>query len=193
MALFALKEWQVVNDAILKKKQFILIRKGGILDTQYDFPPDKKWFFLFPTREHQKKEYVKNEFHYLFSSVNLSDRELESEYRINVLCKLIKCVMVSRKEQLEILLPYVIYTMEFLNMRFNYRPKEPLCILFIAPEKLRNEISVIYDDYSRGCKSWIELNNKNMKIESPDLSSEALFGPELLERIDKIVNELGVR
>ncbi len=191
--MFALKEWQVVIDAILDRKQFILLRKGGILDTPYDFPPDKKMFFLFPTYEHQNKKFVREEFHYIF-------KQPEDKYKIKVLCNLIKCISIRSMELLKLLLPYVIYTEEFLLMRFKYRPNEPLNVLFISPEKLEYDITVEYDNYDRGCKSWIQLTNKNIgeksfsqKEEQIHLSSGAVFEQKHYDMIDKIISELEYR
>lgn len=157
----ALKEWQVVNDAILENKQSVLIRKGGILDSIDEFPPDKKEFFIFPTYEHQKKEYVKQEFHYLFKMpsfvIHSASDKPNVKIKINLLCTLKQCIQITDKKQLEEIYPFVIYTMEFLEMRFNYRPNEPLNILVIEPHKLEAEKLVEYTEYLRGCKSWITL------------------------------------
>ncbi len=157
----ALKEWQVVNDAILEGKQSILVRKGGILDTINDFPPEEKEFLIFPTYEHQKKEYVKKEFHYLFKEPEVSKCEvgevLLEKYKINLLCKLKECKQITDKKQLKDILQYVIYTYEFLEMRFNYRQDEPLNVLVIEPHTLEKEILVEYTDSIKGCKSWITI------------------------------------
>ncbi|MGH9879382.1 MAG: DUF1802 family protein, partial [Nitrososphaerales archaeon] len=56
----ALKEWAVVVKALEEGKQCILFRKGGILDP--GFSVESSEFLLYPTFEHQTKEYLKDEY-----------------------------------------------------------------------------------------------------------------------------------
>ena len=56
----ALKEWAVVVKALEDGEQYILFRKGGILDP--GFSVESSEFLLFPTFEHQTKEYLKENY-----------------------------------------------------------------------------------------------------------------------------------
>lgn len=176
--MYALKEWQVINDAILEGKQSVLVRKGGILDSVYDFPPDKKEFYIFPTYEHQKKEYIKKEFHYLFKtdwkvSQHFNDGGF-SYVKINLLCRMVECIQIKNIDELVSIYSQVIYTPEFLKTRFNYRPEEPLNIIRIIPQKLDKEFYVEYREDYRGCKSWIKLSEEDLKIQDGGCKHEQL-------------------
>jgi Uncharacterized protein conserved in bacteria len=58
MTMLALKEWSIVCRALEEAKQSILLRKGGILEYKKGFEISQKIFLLYPTLEHQSKEYL---------------------------------------------------------------------------------------------------------------------------------------
>jgi len=55
----AFKEWQVVCDALATGRQCIILRKGGIHEGRQGFSFAEEAFFLFPTRFHNQKDFVK--------------------------------------------------------------------------------------------------------------------------------------
>jgi hypothetical protein len=179
--VYGLKEWQVVADAILEEKHLVLLRKGGILDSQYDFPPNKREFVIFPTYEHQKIEYIKPQYQYLY-------KQSDERYQITLFCKLIECFPIQEKKYLEYLVDYTIYTYEFLEMKFNYRPLEPLNVLFIEPYKLVSPKEVEYNEHLRGCKSWVELG----QIEGLD-DKVLIFSNETMLKVKELINEFRCR
>ncbi|MGI0041714.1 MAG: DUF1802 family protein, partial [Nitrosopumilaceae archaeon] len=50
----ALKEWATVVKALENGNQTVLLRKGGILETDSGFNVESKKFLLYPTFEHQE-------------------------------------------------------------------------------------------------------------------------------------------
>ena len=59
----ALKEWATVIRALESGDQTVILRKGGILETDSGFTVENEKFFLFPTFEHQETKHVKHEHH----------------------------------------------------------------------------------------------------------------------------------
>ena len=59
----ALKEWATVIKALESGDQTVILRKGGILETDSGFTVENEKFFLFPTFEHQETKHVKHEHH----------------------------------------------------------------------------------------------------------------------------------
>src|SRR3954465_5772349 len=56
----ALKEWQIVCDALASGRQILLLRKGGILEAIGGFELEHREFLLFPTFVHQNCEMIKS-------------------------------------------------------------------------------------------------------------------------------------
>jgi len=59
----ALKEWATVVKALESGDQTVILRKGGILESDSGFTIENEKFFLFPTFEHQETKHVKPEHH----------------------------------------------------------------------------------------------------------------------------------
>jgi hypothetical protein len=71
--MLALKEWAIVCRALEEGKQSILLRKGGILEYKKGFEISQKIFLLYPTFEHQSKEYVQSNYLENFESFAKGD------------------------------------------------------------------------------------------------------------------------
>jgi len=54
-----LKEWATVVKALENGNQTVILRKGGILETDSGFKIEAKKFLLFPTFEHQDFKNIK--------------------------------------------------------------------------------------------------------------------------------------
>ncbi len=59
----ALKEWAVAVRALVKGKQILMLRKGGIHRDDKEFRVVHPEFLLYPTYEHQNIELLKEESH----------------------------------------------------------------------------------------------------------------------------------
>ncbi len=70
-----LKEWATVVNALENGDQTVILRKGGILETDSGFTIENKKFSLFPTFEHQETQHVKPEYHkHLENALNSKPR-----------------------------------------------------------------------------------------------------------------------
>ena len=58
----ALKEWSVAIDALAQGKTILLLRKGGIKESQGKFSAEANQAVLLPTFEHQKPELLKPQY-----------------------------------------------------------------------------------------------------------------------------------
>jgi len=59
----ALKEWATVVKALENGNQTVLLRKGGILETDSGFKVESIRFALFPTYEHQDNASLKSQYY----------------------------------------------------------------------------------------------------------------------------------
>ena len=58
----ALKEWSVVCRALEDGRQVVLLRKGGVLEYRQGFEIKHESFWLYPTLEHQSKEFIQPDY-----------------------------------------------------------------------------------------------------------------------------------
>jgi hypothetical protein len=64
---------------------------------------------------------------------------------------------VSEAEDLASLDPHHMWTPEYAESRFKWRPKKPLTVLVLRTYLLPETVELPYRDEYGGCKSWIEL------------------------------------
>src|SRR6266852_8302567 len=61
MLKHALKEWAVICRALAEGRQALILRKGGIAETDGSFRLEHTRFWLFPTFMHQQREGIQSE------------------------------------------------------------------------------------------------------------------------------------
>ncbi|MEM4274419.1 MAG: DUF1802 family protein [Candidatus Nitrosocaldaceae archaeon] len=175
----ALKEWSVVIKALEDSKQFILLRKGGILDQRFDIASTS--FLLFPTFEHQHKQYVRDEFLYLFNDMN-EKIEIRSAASIH------KVYETFDKNKLLKLSKYHIYNENFIDYRLNTYKERPVKVLLIKTYMLDEPLLLENKLEYAGCKSWVNLYI-NSRIRDKPILSNTRF-ESIAEEIDGVMNEV---
>lgn len=150
----ALKEWAVVVKALEDGEQCILFRKGGILD--HNFSVESSEFLLFPTFEHQTKEYLRDNYKAKFDEL-LSKRNA-SKVTFTSAAKVVAARETNDKEKLHKLNKYHVYNDNFIDYRMQWNQDKPMSILFVRTYHLDNPLTMdILPEYS-GCRSWIKVN-----------------------------------
>jgi len=150
----ALKEWAVVVKALEEGKQCILFRKGGILDP--GFSVESSEFLLYPTFEHQTKEYLKDEYKGRFDEL-LSKRQT-NKITITSAAKVVASKQTNSKETLNKLEKYHVYNDDFIDYRMQWNQEQPMSILFVRTYNLSDPLTIdILPEYA-GCRSWIKMN-----------------------------------
>jgi hypothetical protein len=136
----ALKEWSSVVDALGRGEQVILIRKGGIADS--DFGVEANQFYLYPTYFHQG----------------------ESEHRPSVTithwAEVVRTWRVNELDRLQRLAPFVAMPAETLDMRYRFRPDQALHIIGLRTYRLAKPVEVKFKDEYAGCKSWLSVDDE---------------------------------
>jgi hypothetical protein len=149
----ALKEWAVAVRALERGETALVVRKGGIREKAFAVPRTR--FLLLPGYEHQRPELLKPEYRRLMDDIPaLIDNgplsfssfvEVEGAYE------------VSEAEELAALDPHHMWTSEYAESRFKWRPKKPLTVLVLRTYVLPQAVELPYREEYGGCKSWIEL------------------------------------
>jgi hypothetical protein len=176
---YALKEWAVAVKALERGKTALVVRKGGIREKAFAVP--KTRFLLLPGYEHQKPELLKGEHRHLMEGIpDLTD---DGPLRFSSFAEVSGAYEISEPEDLAALDPHHMWTSEYAESRFKWRPKKPLTVLVLRTYLLPETVELPYVDEYGGCKSWIELQ-QSVPVEGarPALSEEdfhALVAPAL--------------
>jgi hypothetical protein len=175
----ALKEWAVAVEALGRGATALVVRKGGIREKAFAVP--KARFLLLPGYEHQKPELIKPQYRGIMDEVpDLTD---QGPLRLSSFAEVEGAFEISEAEDLERLNEYHMWTHEYTESRFKWRPKKPLTVLVLKTYVLPETVELPYREGYGGCKSWIELED-SVSVEGarPTLSDgefENLIAPAL--------------
>ncbi len=149
----ALKEWAVAVEALERGETALVVRKGGIREKAFAIPEAR--FLLFKSYEHQKPELIKPTYRSLIDSI--PDRRDDGPVIFTSFAEVAGAYEISEPESLRAVDPYHMWTPEYAEKRFKWRPKKPLTVLVLRTYLLPEPVEVPYDESFGGCKSWIEL------------------------------------
>ena len=148
-----LKEWAVAVRALERGETALVVRKGGIREKA--FAVANRRFLLLPGYEHQRRELLKPEYQKLLRGIpDLTD---DGPLRFTSFAEVRGAYEISEPESLEAIDPYHIWTPEYAESRFRWRPKKPLTVLVLRIYLLPEPVELPYSEAYAGCKSWIEL------------------------------------
>ncbi len=149
----ALKEWAVAVRALERGETALVVRKGGIREKAFAVPQTR--FLLLPGYEHQRPELLKEEYRGLMDGIpDLAD---DAPLRFSSFAEVEGAYEISEAEGLSALDPHHMWTPEYAESRFKWRPKKPLTVLVLRTYLLPRAVDLPYRDEYGGCKSWIGL------------------------------------
>jgi hypothetical protein len=138
-------------------------------------------FLLLPGYEHQRPELLKPEYRELLKEIPaLAD---DGPLRFTSFAEVKGAYEISDPESLKAIDPYHMWTPEYAESRFRWRPKKPLTVLILRTHLLPELVELPYSEAYSGCKSWIELEEPVSVVGArPALSDEGfeqLISPAL--------------
>src|SRR4051794_17307059 len=129
----ALKEWDVVCRALASARQIILLRKGGISEAGGgEFRVENNEFLFFPTFLHQNKQMLKPADQAEYAALN----EDPAEVAIASAGVVTDVIPLKSREQMNRIDDEHVWTAPLIDMRFNYRPQNPLYLLLVRAYRL---------------------------------------------------------
>jgi len=176
---YTLKEWAVAVKALERGGTALVVRKGGIREKAFAVP--KTRFLLLPGYEHQRPELLESKYrHFMDEIPDLTD---DGPLRFSSFAEVAGAYEISEPEELAAIDPHHMWTSEYAESRFRWRPKKPLTVLVLRTYLLPEVAELPYVDEYGGCKSWIELQ-ETVSVEGarPALSDqdfERLVAPAL--------------
>lgn len=152
----ALKEWASVTHALSTARQIILLRKGGILEAAGGFELEHPHFLLFPTYLHQNLDMIKRG-----DEAGYEPRASEPD-QIPLACaaEVTDILQLKSRTQMDAIDDAHIWTSPLIDMRFNYRPQNPLYLLLVRTYVLPTVTVVENTPAYAGCKSWVPLDQQ---------------------------------
>ena len=150
----ALKEWATVCKALETGRQMLLLRKGGIYEAAGEFELENPQFLLFPTYLHQNLTMLKPESHEGFEAAGAEP----SEVRISAAAVVTDIVQLKSRQQMDALVDEHVWTAPLIDMRFNYKPQNPLYLLLVRAYRLHEPMMIANTPAYAGCKSWVPLD-----------------------------------
>jgi hypothetical protein len=146
-----LKEWDSVVRALADGRQTVLLRKGGIHETEGRFEIERRTFVLFPTWLHQRIDWVKPA-----DRGGVHPRTSEpDEIDLAACAEVTDIVRVARRPQIDAIDDELIYLPPLIDMRFNYKPHNPLYVLIVRAWRLPEPVRIANTAEYAGCKSWV--------------------------------------
>ena len=150
----ALKEWATVCHALETGRQVLLLRKGGIYEAAGEFEVENREFLLFPTYLHQNLKMLKDEAH-----AGFEPRSAEPEQvKLSAAGVVTDIIQLRSRAQMDALDAEHVWTAPLIDMRFNYRPENPLYLLLVRAYRLHQPAVVENTPAYAGCKSWVPLD-----------------------------------
>ncbi|AHY47567.1 hypothetical protein RradSPS_2284 [Rubrobacter radiotolerans] len=151
----ALKEWAVAVRALEAGRTVLVVRKGGIREKSFAVPESR--FLLLPGFEHQRPELVKPDYRDLMEG--LEHRSDSGPLRFTSFVEVVGAYEVSEKGDLDALSEHHMWTDEYAESRFKWRPKKPLTALVLRTFLLPEEVILPFRDSYGGCKSFVSLED----------------------------------
>lgn len=155
----SLKEWGAAIHALLRGRQQILLRKGGIHEKAFATPDGSSHYLLFPTVAHTHAERTRPEHHDLLAAGDGDATDDWLTFRAGVWT--VDVIPVTRPERLPELADLHIWTDESIRTdRVEFRPKHPLQVLVVRPIELPQPVRLPRLEAYGGCTSWIDVQHR---------------------------------
>lgn len=149
----ALKEWAIVCRALEQGRQILLLRKGGIYESAGEFEVEHRQFLLFPTYLHQNLNMLKPDAREGFEARS----EEPQQVRLSAAGVVTDILEVHSRQQMDALDAEHVWTPPLVDMRFSYRPENPLYLLLVRAYRLAEPVTIENTLAYAGCKSWVPL------------------------------------
>jgi hypothetical protein len=151
----SLKEWASVCRALEDGRQMLLLRKGGIYESAGEFEVEHREFVLFPTYLHQNLKMLKESEHAAFEARGAEPDEIT----IAAAGVVTDIIELKSRGQMDALDDEHVWTPPLIDMRFNYRPENPLYLVLVRAYRLRQPVKIANTPAYAGCKSWVPLEH----------------------------------
>ena len=183
----ALKEWSAVISALRDGRQMVLLRKGGIHETAGEFEIEHRRFVFFPTYLHQNSEMVKPAEQQRLDALSAQPAFVT----IDTAAEITDIIQLRDRAQMDALDDQHIWAPPLIDMRFNYRPANPLYLLIVRAYRLASPRTLENTPAYAGCKSWVPLEETIAFDGATAALDDAAFGQKRQPIIERLKHRTG--
>jgi len=176
----AFKEWAIVVDALGRGEQVIILRKGGIRESQGGFQIEQPQFLLFPTLFHQQRDLVVASAQSRFDQI-ASGFPPRDTARIEFLCEVAVWQRVDSIAAAQRLRGQHIWREGVVARRFDWGREKNIHALAVRVFRLPQAVELPMLEIYGGCKSWIQLENEIDINGAGQVLSDTAFARRLTE------------
>lgn len=176
----ALKEWATVLEATARGEQFVLIRKGGLIEPGSGFEVISPSFVFYPTFEHQAVKYLRAPYQGYFEAASRT-RAPEGRVAFQLFGQAVHSVQSMDSSMIERLSPFHIYNEDFFTQRLKWQPDQPLAVVIIRAFKITPPVTLSAAAQYAGCKSWVELEAPVSLGQLTPIVDDATFAKKRIE------------
>jgi hypothetical protein len=152
--------------------QLVTLRKGGIREKS--FLVQGSSFYLLPTFEHQSAELIKPEFRDSLDRA-IADQRDDKGLVVRLRADVAAMWEIDDTRRLAALESQQMFTHEYAETRFSWRPTQPLTVLLLRAHRLERPWSTGFAQGIGGCRSWLEIDAAEAPAESGPVLSDADF------------------
>jgi len=150
------KEWDLSCRAMCDGRQTLLVRKGGIREDGGVFVLDDTEFWLMPTFDHQNANMLQP--NYVEELKRLGDANPNPDIVTIRGYAIVDSIWSAKDdEQVNGLKDEMIWNEEYVKLRFNYNPYDPLFLIMLRVYRLPEPVQIPMLKAYGGCKSWVTL------------------------------------
>ena len=153
----AFKEWAVVVDALIRGRQIVILRKGGIREGKAGFHAKANRFWLFPTQFHQQRESVVESAWQRFQA-DQSAFDCEKQVIIQAMAEIAQSWELTDWSRIARLNGQHIWRESTVKERFERGRKKVLFAWIVRVYRLEPPISIPMIAKYDGCRSWIQID-----------------------------------
>jgi hypothetical protein len=180
---WAFKEWAVICRALAEGRQAIILRKGGIAETEGEFRIEHTRFWLYPTYVHQQHTGIVADFRPLLEQAE-AERPPQGTVRLSHFCDVTGIYHVHDLVGALRLAGLHGWSPETVQTRFAYR-QPGLYVLAVRVFRAAQVVELPDLDAYAGCRSWVELERDLPGEGGPVLRDEEFN--ELLRKLDRLL------
>lgn len=175
----ALKEWSVAVDALVNGDTSVLLRKGGIKESQSKFSAESETVILFPTFEHQKTELLKPE--YRDGVVPVAPGWHPDTITLKAWANITHIFLTTSADKVASLADFHIWQPQLAQERLKWKASQPLYVLMLRVYRLPSPMTIPWQAAYGGCRSWISLETPLSLTDSAELAamSDEVYGQQV--------------